>query len=330
MELQKYISQNISSAKLHFDYFTDYTKHFISQLENGFILTNKGVKYSKSSIRQYKAMLDLFQEFEKLIDKKILNNEINYNLSVMFERFLVDNNLSKNSIGQYLSKFKAVLSNGFKEGLFYWNGSGVKIKKELTTKVKLSVNELQSIRNTEMTKHEERCVDIYTILFFTGMRNHVLEKFLANPYAYIKEHDGTSYIEITADKTEETQVIPIGKTVMNILQKHNYKLKPVVRYYLQKKVQEVAKRAGLTQPVAIRKTVGGKTVEYISPKFKEITTHTGKRSFVSHLRLKGVPISKISAMTGNKDEKQLAEYDRSSKLEQVQDLVNNEFFNTEI
>ena len=123
MELQKYISQNISSAKLHFDYFTDYTKHFISQLENGFILTNKGVKYSKSSIRQYKAMLDLFQEFEKLIDKKILNNEINYNLSVMFERFLVDNNLSKNSIGQYLSKFKAVLSNGFKEVLFYWNGS---------------------------------------------------------------------------------------------------------------------------------------------------------------------------------------------------------------
>ena len=125
-------------------------------------------------------------------------------------------------------------------------------------------------------------------------------------------------------------MIPIGKTVMNILQKHNYKLKPVVRYYLQKKVQEVAKRAGLTQPVAIRKTIGGKTVEYISPKFKEITTHTGKRSFVSHLRLKGIPISKISAMTGNKDEKQLAEYDRSSKLEQVQDLVNNEFFNTEI
>ena len=60
----------------------------------------------------------------------------------------------------------------------------------------------------------------FTILFFTGMRNHVLEKFLENPYAYIKEHDGTSYIEITADKTEETQVIPIGKTVMNILQKH--------------------------------------------------------------------------------------------------------------
>ena len=98
MELQKYISQNISSAKLHFDYFTDYAKHFISQLENGFILTNKGVKYSKSSIRQYKAMLDLFQEFEKLIDKKILNNEMNPELAKMIELFMVDKNLSKNTV----------------------------------------------------------------------------------------------------------------------------------------------------------------------------------------------------------------------------------------
>ena len=330
MELQKYISQNISSAKLHFDYFTDYTKHFISQLENGFILTNKGVKYSNSSIRQYKAMLDLFQEFEKLIDKKILNNEMNPELAKMIELFMVDKNLAKNSIGQYMSKIKAVLSFGFNDGMCHWNGGGIKIKKELPVKVKLSVNELQLIRNTKMNKYEERCVDIYTILSFTGMRNHVLKKFLENPYAYIREHDGYNFIEITADKTRETQVIPMSKTIINILNKHNYKLKPVVRHYLQKKVQEVAKRAGLTQPVAIRKTIGGKTVEYISPKFKEITTHTGKRSFVSHLRLKGIPISKISAMTGNKDEKQLAEYDRSSKLEQVQDLVNNEFFNTEI
>ena len=50
MELQKYISQNISSAKLHFDYFTDYAKHFISKLENGkrFITDTEVLGFSKA------------------------------------------------------------------------------------------------------------------------------------------------------------------------------------------------------------------------------------------------------------------------------------------
>ena len=78
------------------------------------------------------------------------------------------------------------------------------------------------------------------------MRNHVLKKFLEHPYAYIREHDGYNFIEITAYKTRETQVIPMSKTIINILNKHNYKLKPVVRHYLQLTVQKVAKRAGLT------------------------------------------------------------------------------------
>ena len=328
MNLLQHIETTLQ-PQLHFEYFTDFARHHIKSMQSGLALNN-GKKFSASTIRQYKATIDYFEEFENFLGKKIATNEMFVDVAEGFERYLISKDIVKNTIAVYISKIKALLSVGFKKRLFLWNGSGLSVKKEKTTKVKLSTAELHEIRLQAKTDYEQRCVDIFTLQFFTGMRYDTLCKFLDSPYAYIRHEQGISYIEITADKNDEQQVIPISVMVNSILNKHNYKLKRMDRSNLCVKLKELAKRAELNQPIAFRQTKNAKMNEEIRPKYTDIATHTAKRSFVTHFSLQGTQLSKVSAMTGNKDEKQLAEYNRSSKLEQVIDLIDNEFFKTEV
>lgn len=329
MELQKFLQNNLETT-IHFEYFSDFASHYLKEMKSGIALSPQGTLYSKSTIRQYKAIIENFLKFEAILGRKVLTSEMTIQLFTMFERYLISTNLQKNSVGLYISKLKAILSIGFKRGVFFWNGSGATVKKELTTKVKLTLDELRKIRNQELDKEEKRCVDVFTMLFFTGMRHSTLCKFLKSPIAYIKHEEGQSFIQITADKNDGEQCIPISTAVDKILREYDYKLTSPQSHIINAHLKRVSKRAGITQPIAVRRTVSDKLIEEIIPKCDMITTHTAKRSFVTYFSLKGVDTVKLQAMTGNKDARQLAEYNRSSKLEQVVELSNHEFFKTEI
>lgn len=316
--------------EVSFEYFTDFATHRLKQMETGQILTEKGVKYSYATIRIYKATIALFKEFELLLQSKIKIHEMNGRTVKAFVRYLTSKDLSLNSIKQYISKIKAIGNFLFAEDI------GLKpvkhsVKSEKQPQVYLSISELQQITNCEtLTEGERKVLDVFLIQCFTGMRLETVKIFLKNPFAYMKEHEGNSYIDIVANKTGEQCVIPLSVNVSSIITKYGGRIEVNDSVHMNKYIKRVCRKAGIDNPVPVRITKGGELSETLVPKYQKITTNTSRRTFSTIIRKYVNNDEAVTKMTGHTSVAQLSTYIQSTKVDEILPYLNNEFFNIEI
>ena len=330
MEISEFNPHQITNGDTPEVFFTVYTESLIEKFKSGEIGTDKGDFYSIETIRSYSYFLDTWKAFE--LEKGIQYNfkQIYPVLTKEFTNFLQTAGKSKNSISLILSKLKAVLKFAFLEGFCFWNGSGIKTPTEITTKIYLSIAELRKLRQTKVTESQERVLDAFIIQCFTGLRYETLQQFLECPVAFIKEYEGSSYIDITADKTGEQSIIPIGETVREILKKNQQKSLNFSEEYTNRILKVIAKKSELTNLIATQITKGGQKVKKITPKSHLITTHTARRTFISLAKQSDISDREIQGVTGHKTETQLNTYNRTTNLEKVKGILGNKFFDTEI
>ena len=323
--------------EVNFEYFSDFAQYRLKQMETGQIFTENKVRYSAQAIRIYKSAISLFKEFELLLQSRIKIHEMNIKILQAFEKFLISqiskktkDYYSKNTIGKYIAAIKA---NG---NFLHDEGIGLKsvkfsVKTEKTPSVYLSFNELRQLTNCEtLTKGERKVLDVFLIQCFTGMRLETVEIFLKNPFAYMKEHEGYSYIDIVANKTGEQCVIPLSVNVSNIISKHGGQIKVNDSVHMNKYIKRICKKAGLNNPVPVRITKGGAMTENIVPKYERIATNTSRKTFATVIRKYITNDEAITKMTGHTSTAQLATYIKSTKVDEILPYLNNEFFNIEI
>lgn len=77
---------------------------------------------------------------------------------------------------------------------------------------------------------------------------------------------------------------------------------------VNKLIKEAGKEAGLTQAEQITEHQGQNRISKTVQKFERITTHTGRRTFVSRALAKGIPLPTIMRFTGHTSLKTLAAY----------------------
>lgn len=309
--------------------FSDFIRDKLGQMEAGKILTAKRTYFSDDTIRQYRMLQSRWAEFEHQsgIDYRIAH--LMPGLVKKFEAHLTAQGLAMNSVTTVLSKLKALLRMAFLEGRHYWNGSGIKCPKELTTKIYLPMDDLKRLTNSEtaLTETQQKVLDVFVCQCFLGLRYDTLRKFLKQPLAYIKSHYGKNYVDIVSDKTGEQSVVPIGEVVEGILRKYLGSPPVFSEVYVNREIKKIAMIQGLTEAVVIRKTIGGVLSETMAPKYSHISTHTARRTFVSLLKLTGISDREICAMTGHTSEKQLLTYARLSGIDKVKNILGHEFFN---
>jgi integrase len=83
-----------------------------------------------------------------------------------------------------------------------------------------------------------------------------------------------------------------------ILQKYNYKMPYISEADLNLGIKELARRAGITQDMYIERWAGNRKVRISGKKYEFVSSHTGKKSFITILAGKGVPLAMISEITG--------------------------------
>lgn len=304
------------TQKVSYIFFCDFAKSVIQKMKSGKLLTDKGNIYADETIRSYVHFLDKWEAFEAAKSRKFEFQHIFPSLTLDFTVFLQGLKTSKNSQGLILSKLKSLLKMAFLDGLHFWNGSGIKTPKELTTKIYLSLAEIKKINSLQLSASDRMIVDIFLIQCFTGMRYETLLKFIQNPTAYIKEHNGHNYIDITSGKTDEQSVIPIGKIVSDILSRTE-KFHVYSEQHINRRVKELAELADINSMIVKRITIAGKQTESLVPKHTQISTHTARRTFVSLAKLSGMSDEEIMPCTGHRNSKQLNEYNRTEKIENV-------------
>ena len=307
--------------------FTDYADNYIKRMEKGAILTDKGREFSQETIRIYKNAVAYYKEFEKSLNSRTRTQEFNKDFIKAYELYATKQGLSKNSVSVYVSKLKAIGNILIDDGVIIGNFRKVKTQCEETTKISLSEAEITMLKSIELTNSETKVLDVFLIQVFSGLRWHVLQKFLSSPLSYINEYNGKAYIDIVSDKTDEQSVIPLHTEISVILGKYSGNMPIFSDAYVRRTIKLICKKAGIDQSVPVRITRGGKMTETLIPKYKLVSSHTGRRSFITLVRKHISNNETVMAMSGHKNEKQLRQYDKSQKLDRIIPVLDNEFFN---
>lgn len=107
-----------------------------------------------------------------------------------------------------------------------------------------------------------------------------------------------------------------------ILQKYNNSLPRISEAELNIGIKEVCRQAGIDQDMYIERWAGSKKIRITGKKYEFISTHTGKKSFITILAGEGVPVSVLSEFTGTSQKTIERHYLGKTDKERVKGYLN--------
>jgi site-specific recombinase XerD len=285
-------------------------------------------KYAANTYYIYKSSVMHFREF--LCNRIISDRDLNKELLDNFNKWLIDNNYSKNSVWNNAKCLRTLLNRLMEDKIIPKSDLGkMTIKKEETTAVYCTEEEINTLAALDLSLTEglKRVRDLFVLQCYTGIRYSDLKKFMANPKAYVKHTDTISYMDITTVKTFQHIIIPLKPVVKKILEENNYKFgRPCSLQHYNQTLRKLMKYVGFDDDVVRIRTLGGERTEKVIKKYDLISSHTARRSFATNAYLAGLSSLQIRKITGHTTEESFLHYIRASGLENAVSLLNHSFF----
>jgi integrase len=169
--------------------------------------------------------------------------------------------------------------------------------------------------------------DYFCFECFTGLRFSDISKLENNN---IKG----DFIEIKTQKTRETLFVPLNAFAKEIIEKYKgqFDSRPIPPTLSNQKsndnIKDIAEIAGVTETLIIEKFSGSNRIVHKKPKCDFITTHTGRKTFITLSHERGMPIEMIMKITGIKKWETLKKYLKISEKSKL--IQMNEFWKTEV
>ncbi len=191
----------------------------------------------------------------------------------------------------------------------------------------LDWKELMSVYNYDLSNRPEleKTRDMFCFCCFTSLRYSDMINLRWGSVTW-------DNITVTTIKTSETIVIDLNDYSRKILLKY-YKpdSRPDDKVFQEKssqkmnvRLKEIAKLCGIDTPISIVQMSGSKRTDITVPKYELISTHCGRRTFISNAISLGIPPHVVMKWTGHSDYKAMAPYidiaDKSRK--EAMDVFN--------
>jgi integrase len=288
---------------------------------------------TKGTLTTYKSALTRLKNY--IEDRKLKRfsfNDCNRDFYNDYVSFLTSKNYSLNYVGTMIQKLKTIIGFAFDEGIH----NNTEFRKNYFSKmteqidhVYLNVEELQRIKELSLNDVLLDSVrDIFLIGCYTGLRISDTMSLLKRANQSIFVDDGIKYFNIKQIKTSNTVIIPLNRIVNEILDKRDGNLPNYLHQnVLNEHIKSICKRAKITENHTLRRTEGGKEVEYNLPKYKLVSSHTARRSFCTNAYKSGMPIQDIMAISGHKSERVFLHYVKVEKTENAKRIAKHAFFN---
>lgn len=123
------------------------------------------------------------------------------------------------------------------------------------------------------------------------------------------------YIQITTIKTADTLKIELNKYSAAILEKykdttfpHNKVLPVMSNQRMNEYLKEMAEIIGFNEPVTVTYYKGNQRIDEVYPKWSQIGTHTGRRTFICNALMLGIAPQVVMKWTGHSDYKSMKPY----------------------
>ncbi len=285
--------------------------------------------WTHSTYEKFAAVKNHLQTFNKDLTFEYFD-DFGLNSYVIYLR---DEKKMRNStIGKQLGFLKWLLRWGVKKG-YTQNRAYELFKPKLKSADKkvifLTWEEIMRIKDFEIPstkQYLERTRDTFLFQCFTSLRYSDLFNLRRSN---IKE----THIEITTIKTSDSLRIELNKYSRAILEKYkdvhfeDDKALPVITNQKNNEyIKELAKMAGIDEPIHEVHYVGNERVETVTPKYALLGTHTGRRSFICHALSIGIPADVVMKWTGHSDYKAMKPYiDIADKIKASQMSKFDEF-----
>ncbi len=242
-----------------------------------------------------------------------------------FRAFLVKQKLSDSYTARTLGALKTVIKRAALYG-YTSNTSAllmpIEVSTETSSAVIFTLTEINQLLTVELYDPElERVRDCFVCACLTGLRHSDWHKLTLEASSII-DANGRKFCRIATEKTGVFVHSPLFAPVVAILKKYGGKLPVDAPAKTRTALREVCELAGFTDTVTKYTRRGMTQQSHNSPRFEQVGTHTGRRSFISACRGVGMPDNLIGEMSGHNKSKSMADlYDRRAfeqKAEQME------------
>lgn len=296
--------------------------------------------------KKYVTTLHKLEAFEKATRTSLSFRDINLDFYTRFERWLKSKGYSINYFGTLTNCIKVVYRDARDvDGLhnFYETEKRGFSSPSISSKaVYLTNDELQRIADVQITPETLIAADA----MYAKMKRPDLErkaealhltrnKFILGAYTALRVSDFNSlrhinisngYFRVTTKKTGASVVIPIHPAIRKMMEAGFDIATPISEQKINLHIKEVARLAGITQPVEATKFVNHRAVVDWWPKCDVITTHTARRSAATNMYKAGIPTISIMRITGHTTEKSFMKYIKISAEENAELMARNKYF----
>ena len=205
-----------------------------------------------------------------------------------------------------------------------YNFKDFRIMKEDIDIIALTWEELFRLYECQgLTPSQEIAKDYFCLECFTGLRFSDLSRLKP-------ENIKDNLIEIRTKKTKDILFVPINVFVKEILDKYRNKYPdsplppPFANHTINAYIKEAAKIAGIDDLTMVEKFSGSRGIITTKPKYAFVSTHTGRRTFITLSHEKGMHIEMIMKITGIRKWDTLKKYLKVSEKAKLNKM--NEFW----
>lgn len=268
-----------------------------------FIEESKAVR-KEGTIKTYNTSLKNLKEYQKFKGVILNYEDITLEFYYSYLSFLQkERGNSKGGCSNKIKTLKTFLSRAV--DLNYTDNLTFQHKKFITPRnnnafhIYLTELEVKSMLMVDLSGEKKLQVarDLFLLQCYTALRYGDL-------FALKPQHFKDDFIHITTCKGEQQLIIPIRPELKPILSRYedeigNYRLPKISNTQLNILIKEVGLRSGINEEIIIKKNVKGIMVEAVVPKWQLICTHTGRRTMISQLILKGIDSNIIKKISGH-------------------------------
>lgn len=251
-----------------------------------------------NSKRIYQVTRDKIKAFDSE-SRYLLNfDNIDSKFESKFTEYLMtEHGLVNNTIGRYIKTIKSFMHFATERG--YTNNfkfKSFKVIKQDADIIYLTEEELLKIYNLEgLSKSLSTVRDAFCLGCFTGLRFSDLSDLR---FANLKQ----DFIELKSKKTRDFLRIPLNDYAREILKKHGGNPPDMIsNQKMNDYIKDIGEAAGIKTPIILTKYQGATKIEQSEPKYKFLSSHSARRTFVTLSLEKGMRPEVVMSITGHKD-----------------------------
>ncbi len=260
------------------------------------------------TIKGYNTVKQFLLDFEEASGKKIDINTID---NLFFDRFRTYAFSVRKVQDNYFSKIVNVLKSfmnwaydrKYVKTLTHKKFSTPEREKEI---IFLTKDELFGLLYHDFeSKKLSQARDLFCFMCFTGLRVSDLRDLT---HEHIKEDE----IQKTIVKTQKIERIPLNRFAKDILLKYpgeQVSVFPTISpQKLNDYIKDCCEKVKMNESVRVQQFIGGKVKTLVQPKYKFITNHVARKTFVTLSFMFGMDTKIIKSITGHKKDSSFNKY----------------------